>query len=159
MPHKRMLRWAVGAAALVAGLMIGCGSNATPVAETPPPPVTVSQPVVRNVTDHDDYEGRIAVAQKVEVRARAKGHLIKVNFQDGQLVKVGDLLYEIDPRQHQVTLESAKAQVAAAEGNLEFAKTEYNRVKGLVRSKAASPEELDMWVAKQTLARGDLLKA
>ncbi|MFO0845928.1 MAG: efflux RND transporter periplasmic adaptor subunit [Gemmataceae bacterium] len=139
--------------------VIGCASSSPPVAETPPPPVTVSQPVVRDVTDHDDYEGRLAAAEKVEIRARARGHLIKVNFQDGQMVKVGDLLYEIDPRQHQVTLTNAEAQVASAQGNLEFARAEYNRVRGLVQKRAASPEELDAWTAKQALAQGDISKA
>jgi membrane fusion protein, multidrug efflux system len=139
--------------------VLGCGSGAPPVAETPPPPVTVSQPVVRNVTDHDDYEGRLAAAEKVEIRARARGHLRKVNFQDGQVVKAGDPLYEIDPRQHQVSLGSAEAQAASAQGSLEFARAEYNRVRGLVQKRAASPEELDMWTAKQALAQGDVSKA
>jgi RND family efflux transporter MFP subunit len=159
MARRLFLRWAAGSAALVAGLMLGCGSTAPPVAETPPPPVSVSQPVVRNVTDHDDYEGRIGAAEKVEIRSRAKGHLFKINFQDGQMVKKGQLLYEIDPRQHQVTLESAEAQVASAQGALDFAKSEINRVKGLVRTRAATPEELETWIAKEGVARGDLQKA
>ena len=51
----------------------GCGPNTPPVAETPPPPVTVSQPIVREVIDEDDYEGRIAAMDNVEIRARVKG--------------------------------------------------------------------------------------
>jgi RND family efflux transporter MFP subunit len=159
MVRKVLLRWVAGVHVLLAGLVIGCGSAGQPVAETPPPPVTVSQPVVRNVTDHDDYEGRIGAAEKVEIRARARGHLRKVNFQAGQMVKAGDLLYEIDPRQHQVNLESSQAQVAAAQGALDFARSEIKRVRGLVRTRAGTPEELETWVAKEGVAQGELQKA
>src|SRR5581483_3022031 len=159
MARRMVLRWAAGAAVLVAGLIFGCNSSSPPAAETSPPPVTVSRPAARDITDHDDCAGRIAAAEKVEIRARAKGHLMKVHFQDGQMVKPGDLLYEIDPRQHQVTLESAEAQVAAAQGSLDFAKSEINRVKGLVRTRAATQEELETWIAKEGVARGDLQKA
>lgn len=159
MLRKVLLRGVAGFWVLAVGLVVGCGPTAPPVAETPPPPVTVSRPVVRNVTDHDDYEGRIAASQKVEIRARAKGHLRKVNFEAGQMVKAGDLLYEIDPRQYEVTLGATEAQVASAQGSLDFAKSEYIRVKGLARSKASTQEELEMWTAKQTLAQGDLLKS
>jgi RND family efflux transporter MFP subunit len=129
------------------------------VAETPPPPVTVSQPLVREVTDYDEYDGRIAAIPKVDVRARVRGHLMKVNFQDGQLVKKGDLLYEIDPRPYQAALDAAKAQETAADAGLQFARAEYNRMRMLVAKQAASREDLDSWVAKQATARGDLLKA
>ena len=89
--------------------LTGCGGNTPPVAETPPPSVTVSEPVVRDVTEQDEYEGRIAAAENVEVRARVRGYLTKVNFQAGQMVKQGDLLYEIDPRPYKNSLDAAKA--------------------------------------------------
>jgi RND family efflux transporter MFP subunit len=129
------------------------------VAETPPPPVSVSQPVVRDVVDQDDYEGRIAAVETVEVQARVRGHLIKVNFQDGQMVKKDELLFEIDPRPYQATLDQAKAQVAAAEASLNLAKKEYARASSLLRSNAASREEVDVWTGKQAVAQADKLKA
>src|ERR1700730_942623 len=64
------------------GVLYGCDST-PPVAETPPPPVSVSQPVIREVIDYDDYEGRIAAIPNIEVRARVRGHLLKINFEDG----------------------------------------------------------------------------
>src|SRR5262245_7997502 len=99
----------VGLVALTLALS-GCNS-AIPVAETPPPPVSVSQPLVRDVVDYDDYEGRIGAVATLEVRGRVRGHLIKVNFQDGQMVKEGDLLFEIDPRTYRAELDQAKAKV------------------------------------------------
>jgi multidrug efflux pump subunit AcrA (membrane-fusion protein) len=83
--------------ALFLSIVWGCSPPVPPVAATPPPPVTVSQPVAREVVDRNDYEGRIAAVQTVEARARVRGHLIKVSFKDGELVKQGDLLFEIDP--------------------------------------------------------------
>src|SRR5262249_23993079 len=139
--------------------LAGCGPAAPPVAEARPPPVTVGRPVVREVTDYDDFEGRIAAIPKVEVRARVRGHLIKVNFQAGQLVREGQLLYEIDPRPYQAILDAARAQERAAEAGLEFARAEYNRMRMLVAKQAGSREDLDTWVAKQATARADLLKA
>lgn len=141
------------------GVSSGCGPVAPPVAETPPPPVTVSRPVVRKVIDLDDYEGRMAAAKSVEVRARVRGHLIKVHFQAGTVVKKGDLLYEIDPRPAKATLDGAKAQEKAAEASLQFAKAEYDRTRKLVSTGSASREELETWIAKQAIARGETLKA
>ncbi|HEY7330316.1 MAG TPA: biotin/lipoyl-binding protein [Gemmataceae bacterium] len=94
--------------------LAGCGPAAPQLAETPPPSVTISQPVVRDVTDHDDYEGRITAKPKDDVRARVRGHLIKIHFQDGDMVKKGDVLYEIDPRPAKASLNAAKAQEKAA---------------------------------------------
>src|SRR5262249_19254163 len=136
----------------------GCGPASPPVVETPPPPVTVSQPLVREMIDFDDYEGRIAAVETVEVRARVRGHLVKVNFQDGQIVKPGNLLFEIDPRTYQAALNAAEAQVAAANAAFGLAKKEYERTSSLLRSRAASREEVDVWVAKQDVAKADQLK-
>jgi RND family efflux transporter MFP subunit len=111
------------------------------------------------VIDQDDYEGRIAAVENVEIRARVRGHLTKVNFESGQMVKKGDLLYEIDPRPYQAAMDAAKAQEKAAEAQLQFAKAEYNRTTSLIPSGAASRQELDVWTAKQAIAKGEQLKA
>ncbi len=140
-------------------LLSGCGPAVPPVSETPPPPITVSKPVVRNVTDFDEYEGRIAAAQKVEIRARVRGHLTKVNFQAGQIVKEGDLLYQIDLRPYKTALDAAKAQQKAADAGLQFATAEYDRTRRLASTGASTREELESWIAKQAMAKGDTLKA
>jgi membrane fusion protein, multidrug efflux system len=152
-------RWLGGLFLLFTYVLLGCGPPAPPLAETPPPPVTVSQPVLRNVIDQDDYEGRITAKPTVDVRARVRGHLIKINFQDGQMVKAGDLLYEIDPRPPKASLDAAKAQEKAADAALQFARAEYNRTRTLIPSGASTREELESWAAKQAIAKGDLLKA
>jgi RND family efflux transporter MFP subunit len=144
---------------LLVALLSGCGPDASNVVETPPPPVTVSQPVARDVIEQDEYEGRIGAVETVEVRARVRGHLKKVNFEAGQMVKEGDLLYEIDPRTYQAALDGAKAQEKAAEAASQYATSEYNRTRTLVAKNAASREELEVWAAKQVVAKGDVLKS
>jgi RND family efflux transporter MFP subunit len=146
---------------LLLGLVIvaGCNPAAPPVAETPPPPVTVSLPLVREVIDHDDFDGHIAAVDTVDVRARVRGHVVKVNFQDGQMVKEGDMLLEIDPRPYQASLDAADAQKAGADAALDLAKKEYDRASTLLRSRAASREEVDVWIGKQAVAKAEQLKA
>ncbi len=142
---------------LAAGIW-GCSSD-LPVAETPPPTVSVSLPIVREVVDYDDYEGRIAAPDSVEVRARVRGHLTKVAFQDGQIIKKGDPMFEIDPRPYQAAMDAAVAKQVAAEAALELAKKEYNRSATLARTGASSREELEVWTAKQAVAAADKQKA
>lgn len=144
---------------LLSIVILGCGAPPPPLAETPPPTVSVSQAVVRKVLDFDNYEGRLGAAKTVEVRARVRGHLIKTYFQAGAIVKAGDLLYEIDPRPAKVALGAAKAQVNAAEAGLQFAKAEYNRTRTLFPSGASTREEVESWAAKQAIAKGEVLKA
>lgn len=148
-----------GGLMILTGVLYGCGSSAPPVVDTPPPPVTMSRPIVRKVVDQDDYEGRIVAGQKVEIRARVRGHLVAVKFQAGNVVKKDDLLYEIDPRPAQASLAGAKAQEKAAEASLQFAKAEYKRERMLYSKSATSNEEVELKFAKQAVANGELLKA
>jgi len=159
MIHRDSYFWPCGLLIILVSSLLGCDSNAPPVAETPPPPVTVSQPLARDVIDYDDYEGRIGAVESVEVRARVRGHLVKVNFHDGQMVKPGDLLFEIDPRPYKATLDQADAQVAGADAALQLATKEYQRSISLLQSRAASREEVDVWIGKQAVAKAEKLKA
>lgn len=91
---------AFACSALLLGMLLlaGCGPATPPPAQLPPPPVQVRQPVVQDVVAPDDYEGRIAGSEVVEVRSRVRGHLQKIHFKDGQMVKKGDPLFDLDPR-------------------------------------------------------------
>src|SRR3954462_8060088 len=91
--------------------LAGCVRVPSAAPEAAPTPVTVSRPVERDVTDYADFTGRVAAVDSVEVRARVWGYLDKVNFEEGALVKKGDVLFEIDPLIY-------RAALAQAEGNL-----------------------------------------
>src|SRR3984893_19113810 len=83
-------------------------------APAPPPAVTVSQPIPRALVERDEYTGQFAAKEYVEIRARGSGHLTEIHFEDGQIVKEGDLLFVIDPRPYEATLAAARAQLAQA---------------------------------------------
>jgi multidrug efflux pump subunit AcrA (membrane-fusion protein) len=150
--------WLTGGLVVLTGVLAGC-NTAPPVAELPPPPVSVSQPLVQDIIDSADYEGRIVAVETLEVRARVRGYMLKVNFKDGQIVKEGEPLFEIDPETYQNALEAANAQMAGAEAARQFAKAEYARILQLFRKNSASREELDLAIAKQATSNADVLKA
>lgn len=138
---------------------IGCKPPPPAVVQTPPPPVTVSLPIVKEVVNHDEFEGRLAAMKRVEVRARVTGHLIKIHFEDGQLVKEGDLLFEIDDRVYKASLDAAEADLASAKASLKLAKVELERYTGLLAKGATTREDFDLREAKEATSQADLLKA
>ena len=135
------------AIALVVALMTlatfgACSRPAPPPA--PAPKVTVAQPVAREVTEWDEYTARFEAIDSVEIRARVNGYLQAVLFQDGAIVKKGDLLMLIDPRPYEATLRSAEADLALAKSRLELARKNRERAGELIRSHAISQEEADI---------------
>src|SRR5438132_7846055 len=103
----------------LAGLMLaGCGDATPELAPSEPPVVTVSQPLPKDITDYDQYTGRVEAAETVEVRARVRGEVMKVGFKDGTLVQEGELLFELDPRTYKADLDVAVAKKANATANL-----------------------------------------
>src|SRR5882724_9413537 len=88
------------------------GSGAA--AGAPPPTVTVSKPLQKEIVEWDEYTGQFAAVDYVEMRPRVSGYIESVHFKDGQLVKAGDLLYIIDPRPFEITLKSTQAQLEQA---------------------------------------------
>lgn len=104
----------VGAAAALAVVLASCGENQKQASAPPPPTVTIAKPVKRTVSDHDEYVGRFIAVESVEIRARVAGYLDTVDFKDGQIVKRGDLLFTIDKRPFQNTLDQARGNLAQA---------------------------------------------
>ena len=101
---------------------IACGVSAAVAAGGPPlPQVTVAHPLAKTVPRWDEYTGRFEPLQQVEVRPRVSGAVDTINFVDGQIVKTGDLLFVIDPRPYQIAVDSAKADVAKAQAQVEVA--------------------------------------
>lgn len=136
-------------AGLGACLILGsAGCTPAPAAIIiPPTPVSVSYPVTKEVTDFVDFTGRTDAVDSVEVRARVWGYLDKVNFQEGMLVKEGDLLFEIDPRTYAADVEKAEATIALDEAKLKFSEADYQRYVSLRPKGAATQQELDKAMA------------
>ncbi len=111
-------------------LVVGSWHPARGLAADPPPAppaVTVSQPLQRELVEWDEYTGQFAAKEYVEIRARVSGYLTEIHFEDGQLVKEGDLLFVIDPRPYEATLAAARAQLAQGEAQVELATRQLER--------------------------------
>jgi RND family efflux transporter MFP subunit len=133
-------------AALVLGLCLGLAGCARPPSEAPaaaPPPVTVSYPVEREVTDYADFTARTAAVDSVEPRARVSGYLDKVNFKEGALVKKGDLLFEIDPRTYQAVVHNAEGNLASVEAHAQRLDKDLARAQRMFGNGAIGREEYD----------------
>src|SRR5437764_4228675 len=123
----------------VACVLAGCG-EAQKQAAPPPPKVTVAKPIKRTIVDQDEYVGRFVPVDVVEIRARVSGYLDKLHFTDGQIVKQGDLLFTIDNRPYQNTLDQARANLETARSNLAFTQSDLSRGQQLVRERTISEQ-------------------
>jgi RND family efflux transporter MFP subunit len=121
-------------------LLAGCGQGQQQQAAPPPPKVTVAKPAVRTIVDQDEYVGRFVPVDIVEVRARVSGYLDKLHFQDGQIVKQGDLLFTIDKRPFQNTLDQARANLETARSNVAFTQADLSRGQQLLRERTISEQ-------------------
>lgn len=125
----------------LASSLEGCRESIPPA--PPPAEVDVARPIVREITEWDEYTGRLAAIDTVEVRPRVSGYLESVHFKEGQVVKKGDLLFVIDPRPFHAVLAAAEADVRGAQTRLELARNDAQRTENLVPSGAVSAEEFD----------------
>ena len=127
----------------IATLVASCGERQQQGGSPPLAAVTVAKPIKRTVFDYDEYVGRFTAINSVEVRARVSGYLDKVHFKDGQLVKQGDLLFTIDRRPFQNTLDQARANLVQAQSNLAFTESDYIRGQQLVRDKTITDQTFE----------------
>ena len=125
----------------------------------PPPTVTVAKPVVKQITERDDFIGRFEAVDQVEIRARVSGYVDKIHFQDGSLVKRGDPLFTIDQRPYRATLEQGEALVASAQVRVEFASNDLERAESLRRTGNISDQVLDQRRSNYLTARAELDRA
>lgn len=135
-----------GSAALIcafATLVASCGEAQKQAGAPPPPQVTVATPIKRTVSDFDEYVGRFTAVNSVEVRARVSGYLDGVHFKDGQVVKQGDLLFSIDKRPFQNTLDQARADLVQAKSNQSFTESDFTRGQQLVRDKTITDQTFE----------------
>ena len=102
---------AVLAAAGAALALAACGKSAAQTGAPPPSEVDVAQVVVKPVRQWDEFSGRVAATDSVDVRARVSGYIDRIAFKEGDEVKSGDLLFVIDPRPYRAAYDSAVAQL------------------------------------------------
>jgi RND family efflux transporter MFP subunit len=118
----------------------------------PPPAVTVSYPLERDVTDYNDFTGRTLAVETVRIRARVWGYLQKINFREGAEVQKGDVLFEIDPRSYQADLDRAEATLVQNRARRDRLQSDYERGRRMLTQRAIGQEEYDKIVGDRAEA-------
>lgn len=144
---------------MVVGLA-GCDVHSEEAAASPPPPaVDVARVKPEPVTLWDSFTGRVAAPESVELRPRVSGYIDKVSFEEGEQVKQGDLLFQIDARPYQAAVNAAKAELSRARSQYKLAQSEARRAKQLLDSRAISQEEYDQRESAMVTAQSAVLAA
>lgn len=164
-------RWFMALCALA--WFVGC-QRAPVVPPREAPTVTIAKPLAKSIVEWDEYVGRLEAISTVEIRPRIEGYLASSHFDEGQLVKAGDLLFVIDQRpyqarlgQAQANLQSARAQLASSQASqtgaqaaqseaaaqLTLAKDRFQRAEQLRRTNNISDEEFQQRVSENQQAQ------
>jgi len=139
-------RLAVIGAFSLAGLSLAAltvGSGKEPPAVAPLPAITVAAVPEREITEWDEFTGRLEAVDQVEIHPRVSGYIKRVTFAEGKEVKKGEVLFEIDPRPYEADLARAEAELESARSAAALAKSEVQRAGKLVDMQAISREEFD----------------
>ncbi|WP_218421584.1 multidrug efflux RND transporter periplasmic adaptor subunit MexE [Stutzerimonas stutzeri] len=119
----------------------------------PPPAVSVAEVIEQPVTEWDELTGRLEAPESVEIRPRVSGFIDKVAFEEGALVKKGDLLFQIDPRPFQAEVKRLQAQLQQARATQQRTVAEAERGERLRQKNAISAELADARVSAASEAR------
>ncbi len=135
------LRIALSIAFLAA--LSACGKQ--PEQSGPPPAMEISVATVpeREITEWDEYTGRLESVQTAEIRPQVTGYVQEIKFEEGRDVKKGDVLFVIDPRPFQAELDKATAEVDRAKTAADLAKADLARADKLLATRAISQEEYE----------------
>jgi membrane fusion protein (multidrug efflux system) len=125
----------------------------------PPPAVSVTPVVSRQVTETADYIGRITAIDKVDIVARVEGFLEERNFKEGQDVKKGELLFRIEQAIYKAAVEQARATLAKAQATEVNAKLQFDRGKELVRNQNIPQSTVDQREADERAAHAGVMEA
>ncbi len=151
--RRRITFTAIAAALIVAG----CGNGEQP--QMPPQDVSVAAVVKKSITEWDEYSGHIEAIESAEIRPRVSGHLHRIHYPEGGLVKKGQLLFTIDAREYKAAAAAARADTARANARVALAKQELARAETLITARAVSQGELDTRRMEATQAEADVLAA
>ncbi|HEY0463080.1 MAG TPA: efflux RND transporter periplasmic adaptor subunit [Polyangiaceae bacterium] len=125
----------------------GCAKDIEKEAHAGPgdtrPQVTVAQVTQATVTEFSEHTGHTESPSTVEIRARATGYLTRAAFHEGDLVKKGELLFEVDAKPYQASLARAKAELASARVDVELARKNATRGEQLFQANVISEQDWD----------------
>src|SRR5580704_2128717 len=137
-------------------LSSGCGGSSAAGTQAPAPPVTVAYPIEKETTTFEDYTGRTAAIDSVQVTARVTGYLDRVLFREGDEIKEGTVLYQIDPRPYKAAYDQAKAQVAQNQAAFKLAEANRVRYEELYSKKVATAQDVETYRSQEAQAAATL---
>jgi membrane fusion protein (multidrug efflux system) len=158
MAERGFLMRVLASLCLVLPLLAGCDEKKQAAAPAANPAVGVRPAAMKGVSQSFEFVGRIKAVEKVDLRARVEGFLQKVAFREGQDVKAGDLLYQIEKVQFQAQVDQAKANVASAEAEATNAQAQYNRQFELARHQFSPQSTVDQNKAALDTSRAKILQ-
>jgi membrane fusion protein, multidrug efflux system len=126
-----------------------------------PPAIGVTEFVIepKSIPAVFNFLGFAESAHQVEIRGRVEGFLDKINYQEGQMVKEGDILFQLDPKQFKAKVADANGEVARQQALLANANLTANRLSALYKENAASKKDLDNAISDQLSAQAQLESA
>jgi multidrug efflux system membrane fusion protein len=144
---------------VIAASVAACTSQAAPMG-APPPPSVVAVPVVsRDVEPWDEFTGRVAAVDSVDIRPRVSGYVTGVRYREGSDVKVGQVLFTIDGRPYQAALARANAELARARARATQTRDDAARAERLVATSAIPRAERDTAASLAAQAEADVQAA
>ena len=127
---------------ILAGLNAGCSSSAK--TKTPAPAeVNVAEVICKQIGDSDEFTGRLEAVHAVDVRPRVSGYLQSVRFREGEIVREGALLFQIDPRPFQAEVDRLRGELSQAKAQRARAQSDFERAERLHNNDGMSAEEYD----------------
>ena len=144
------------AIAALATFTAACSNGQADAPAPPPPEVDAAQVVTRSVNQWDEFTGRVAATDMVDIRPRVSGYIDRIAFKEGDAVKAGDLLFVIDPRPYRAAYDNAVAQLQRARGSAQLAEAQSRRGESLIKTGAISIDSLDTRNAALTQASADV---
>src|SRR5215469_4107541 len=125
---------------------VGCEKDVV-LEPTPPPTVTISLPIEREISDENQFTGHTEAIHAVDVHAKVSGFIDEVGFKDGDTVEEGHLLFQIDPRPFDADVARDEAALAAAKARAERTAADLARAKQLIKGKTITLEQFDQTFA------------
>lgn len=145
---------------LILGTILpGCQKKTESLPTNQKTKVEVAKPQVREISDVEEFNGRLEPSETVEIRPQVAGYLVRDDFPEGDEVEKGAILFQIDDRPYKQALLAAEARKEAADAALKLTNAELNRARILRTRDAISPEELDIRSANQAVSKADVSKA
>jgi multidrug efflux system membrane fusion protein len=157
---RGVFRCAPAMALLIAILVSTAGCDQKENKFVPPPPkVTVTKPIRQEVTDHLEFTGKTQAVNTVQLVARVEGYLENVLFRDGEMVKKGALLFQIQQNTYRAMLKEAEGNVLTQKARVDHARIEFARNDDLYRQKAGAQTDVENWRFQLDSAQAGLIAA